>query len=104
MTNKQLAKIYRNAAKNLEDEGWEAYCCNAIEGETGNGPDNMFDACTAKDTLASVLGNPKNVYREDKEWGDQIDHGWFGPPTPKAQEARRIALCLAAAVVESGGL
>lgn len=103
MTNKQLAKIYRNAGQNLKDEGWRAYCCNAIENEivVSGKP---HDEAVAINTFASIMGNPKDVYKTEKSFLTPVLHGWFGPPTPKTQEARRIALCLAAAVVESGGL
>ena len=33
-----------------------------------------------------------------------IDFGWYGSPTPEAQDARETALCFAAAMAETGDL
>jgi hypothetical protein len=97
ITNKRLAKIYRDAAGQLDDDDLMGYCCYAID----HASLDYHEMLEAKDTFEKVMGWPSTIWGRGRFSGS---YGWYGKPTPERREARWIALCLAAAIVESGGL
>lgn len=85
----KASKVFREAAKKIE-LGYQNFCCNAISFVVVS---DTFLQCEERDYFRKIYGKRNGGYL-----------GWYGSTLKKEnQDARIIALCLAAAIAESEG-
>ena len=91
--SKRDAAIYREAA-DLAEIG--AYACNALA--------ICVEGRFAERDELPIVRRFTAMFSPDSLPEDHETHGWYGAPTKAARDARVIALCLAAAMAETGDL